>query len=169
MHPTDTIWGIGCDACNEAAVSRVYDIKQRERGKPFIVLVSDAKMLRKHVQHLHPRIETLLAFHTRPLTIIYDKGAKLAPSAMAADGSVGIRIVQDALCQEIICSLGRPIISTSANISNEPFPSNFSEVSLELRQAVDYIAPFRQHETVEGQPSVVARLGADGELEFLRE
>lgn len=170
LYPTDTIWGIGCDATNEAAVARVAQLKQRDPSKSgFVVLVDSLDMLQKHVAHIHPRIETLLAFHSRPLTVIYDEGINLAPNALAPDGSVAIRIAQDNFCRVLIHELGRPIISTSANVSNEAFPSHFGAISSAIIQGVDYVVRYRQEDHNVGEPSVIVRLSSDEELDFIRE
>lgn len=169
LYPTDTIWGIGCDATNPTAVSRVYDLKKRDHSKSFVILVDSIHMLKQYVDHLHPRIETLLLYHLRPLTVIYNQGVNLAENASALDGSVAIRIVKDPFCRALINTFDRPLIATSANINNEPFPANFGEVSSEIIQGVDYVVKHRQHEKGLGQPSVIVRLSDKDELIFIRE
>lgn len=169
LMPTDTIWGIACDACDEKAVQRVRDLKKRDISKPFIVLVDSVEMLKKYVQHVHPRIQTLLSYHHRPLTVIYDKAKNLAINAIASDGSVGVRIPEDDYCRDLIRELGRPIIATSANVSNEPFPSNFKSISTTILEGVDHIATHRKEELSEHEPSVVVKMSERGELVFLRE
>jgi len=169
LYPTDTIWGIGCDATNETAIDRVYEIKKRDRSKPFVILVSSIQMLKKYVEYVHPRLETLLLFHQRPLTIIYDKAVNLPKNAASNNGSVAIRVTNDPFCKELIECFGKPIISTSANVSDSPFPSHFGEVSSSVIIGIDYVVKHRQLDKNMGEPSVIAKLGADGELEFLRE
>ncbi len=170
LIPTDTIWGIACDACDAQAVQRVRDLKKRDISKPFILLVDSVEMLKKYVYHVHPRIETLLHYHHRPLTVIYDKAKKsIARNAIAADGSVGIRIPADDYCRDLIRQLGRPIIATSANVSNEPFPSHFQTISPTILEGVDYVANHRRDDTTEREPSVVVKLSDKAELIFLRE
>ncbi len=169
LFPTDTIWGIGCDATNVNAVEKVYELKQRPSSKPLIVLVDSITMLREYVSHLHPKIETLLEYHQRPLTVIYDKGVGIAPNAMAKDGSVGIRMVTDSFCKDIITNFGKPIIATSANVSEKPFPGNFGEITSDIIQGVDFVARIRQSEKNINEPSVIVRLDDNGELIFLRE
>lgn len=170
LYPTDTIWGVGCDATDPIAVEKVFALKNRPRHKPFILLVSSIEMLRNYVEHLHPRIETLLIYHNRPLTIIYEKAKNLPSNAIADTGSVGIRLVQDPFCNQLIENFGKPLVGTSANISDEPFPNHFGEVSSAIIQGVDYVVKHRQGEKEMGQPSVIARLNdpVKGELEFLR-
>ncbi len=168
LYPTDTIWGIGCDATNADAVNRVYELKQRDKSKSFVLLANSLEMVKKYVVDLHPRIDTLLHFHVRPLTVVYDQARNLPNNVTAADGSIAIRIVQDSFCQKLIAKLGRPLVSTSANISNEPFPTHFGSISSAVIRGVDYVVKYRQHERPDTQPSVVVRFDKDGELIFLR-
>jgi len=168
LYPTDTIWGIGCDATNEVAVNNVFELKQRPKDKPFVILVSDVDMLKDYVAQLHPRIETLLNYHHRPLTIIYDQGICLAPNAISSNGSVAIRIPHDEYCQDLIRAFGKPIVASSANISNQPFPAHFGEVSSDVIMGVNYIEKYRQWDKKQREPSIIARLGEKDELEFLR-
>ena len=123
LYPTDTIWGLGCDATKVEAVEKIYELKNRPKEKGLVVLVDSHRMLLEYVGYVHPRIETLLSFHIRPLTVIYDKASGLATNALAPDGSVAIRIVQDTFCKEIIRLFGKPIVSTSANISRQSTPA----------------------------------------------
>ena len=167
--PTDTIWGLSCDATNPAAVERISEIKQRPPEKGYVVLVSDLEMLKNHVSFVPPRLETLLDYHLRPLTIIYDEGENLPKSVLGPNGSVAIRIVRDDFCKELIEKLGRPIVSTSANVSNEPFPKNFGGIASNVLQACDYVVRHRQGDSAIGEPSTIGRLDAFQELEFLRE
>lgn len=169
LFPTDTIWGIGCDACNEAAVEKVYALKQRDRSKPFVLLVDSLEMLRMYVEHVHPRIETLLIHHTRPLTVVYDKGVNLAPNAIGKDGSAAIRIPVDEYCLSLIRKFGKPVVASSANISNEPFPGSFQEVSSKVKQGVDFISKHRQKEISDQEPSIIVKLSDREELIFLRD
>lgn len=169
LFPTDTIWGLGCNACDPVAVHRVYNLKKRPTNKPFVLLVDSIDMLKKYVRHVHPRIETLLVHHVRPLTVIYDKGKNLPKNVTAKDGSIGIRIPKDNYCQSLIRTFGKPLVATSANISGEPFPSVFAEVSSAIVKGVDYVENYRQADTNFGEPSVIVRLSKRGELEFLRE
>lgn len=169
LYPTDTIWGIGCDACNPVAIERIYNLKRRDRSKPFVLLVDSIEMLKNYVAQVHPRIETLLSFHKRPLTIIYEQGINLPPNAMSNTQSVAIRIVQDGFCKELLKALDRPLIATSANISDEPFPGNFGEISSEVIQGVDYVVHHRREERKVNEPSVIVKYDAKGDLVFLRE
>jgi L-threonylcarbamoyladenylate synthase len=169
LYPTDTVWGIGCDATNAEAVERVYTIKERSSEKGLIILVSSIDMLHAHVAYVPPKVETLLAYHERPLTVVYEKGKDLAPNLLAPDGSVAIRLVKDAFCRELIEQLGKPLVSTSANISSQPFPKFFGEISSDIFERVDFVVKYKQDDRTINEPSVIARLGDDEELEFIRE
>jgi L-threonylcarbamoyladenylate synthase len=169
LFPTDTIWGIGCDATNEDAVQRVIKIKTRASDKGFVSLADSLEMVQRHTEEVHPRVQTLLGYHKRPLTIIYDKGVGMARSVLANDGSVALRITQDAFCRELVRQFGKPIVATSANVSGEPFPANFGGISSDVLEQVDMVVRYKQDVKEIGEPSVIARLGDNGELDFLRE
>lgn len=169
LLPTDTIWGIACDATNADAVEKVHELKQQERNQPFVLLVSSIEMLKDYVHHIHPRIETLLLFHQRPLTIIYENAKNLPTNAYADDGSVAIRIPHDPFCQALIESFGKPIVATSANISGDPLPSHFGEISSAVIIGVDYVVKYRTMDKDMNEPSVIAKLDENEELVFFRE
>ncbi len=169
LYPTDTIWGIGCDATNEKAVEKIIDIKSRRSDKGFVVLVDSIEMLKKFVKHVHPRVETLISFHERPLTVIYDEGKGVAKKVMGDDGSLAVRVVQDPFCRELIKQFGKPLVSTSANISGEPFPAHFGEISSEIFEKVDFVVKYKQDSKDQGEPSVIVRLNEQEELDFIRE
>lgn len=169
LYPTDTIWGIGCDATNEEAVKKIYTLKNRNLSKPFVLLVDSIDMLRDYVVHLHPRIETLLLYHVKPLTVVYDEGKNLPNISMAENRSVAIRVVLDKFCKEIIGAYGKPLVATSANVSNQPFPANFGGISSDILSGVDYVCKWKQDSKMQNEPSVIVRLGDKEELEFLRE
>lgn len=168
LYPTDTIWGIGCDATDPAAVERIRDIKGREEGKAFIVLAADIDMVKEYVKMIHPRVETLLNFHQRPLTIIYKSSGVLPETLLARGGTIGIRIPVDQFCQELIRAVGKPIVSTSANISGDPNPSGYSDISPAIIEKVDYVVKYRRDEKMDGKPSVVASFDRKGVLHFIR-
>lgn len=168
-YPTDTIWGIGCDATRADVVERVSALKGDSDPNGYVVLVSDISMLRQYVPEIHPRLETLLAYHIRPLTIVYPAGRGLAPNTKAADGSIAVRIVQDDFCKALISGLGRPILGTAARLMNEAYPVNFKAVNSQIISGVDYVVRYRRGETEPCQPSSIARLDRHLELEFLRE
>ena len=169
LYPTDTIWGIGCDATNEDAVQRIFDLKKRPYDKPFVLLVNSIEMLKNYVEHVHPRIETLLMHHLQPLTMIYDQAKNLPPISYDLSGSVAIRVVQDSFCKELIGQFGKPLIASSANISDKPFPANFGGISSDVITGVDYVVKWKQSEKKLSQPSVIAKFSEKEELIFLRE
>ena len=168
LYPTDTIWGIGCDATNANAVEKIFEIKKRSENKSLIVLVEDESRLQRYVKEVPSNAWDLIEFSDRPLTIIYPKGTSLPPTVVAADGSVAVRIVKDDFCKQLIRKLNKPLISTSANISNEPTPLSFDEISPAVLEGVDYVVNLRQNEKNHSQPSVILRLEMDGKIKFIR-
>lgn len=170
LYPTDTIWAIGCDATSEKAVQHLISIKGRKPEKGYIVLVDSLEMLKKYVGTIHPRVQTLLSYHTRPLTVIYEESVGVASNAIAADGSVAVRIVQDAFCRELIRQFGKPIIKTSANVTGEGHPTNYGKISSDILEKVDKVVRLKQDVKADSEPSVVARFNVETEeLDFLRE
>ncbi|MCB0617284.1 MAG: L-threonylcarbamoyladenylate synthase [Saprospiraceae bacterium] len=169
LFPTDTLWAVGCDATNVVALHRLFKLKGRPHDKPVILLVDSVDMLRRYVDHLHPRVETLLYYHSRPLTVVYPDGRQLPPLALAPDGSVAIRIPKDEFCRRLIGLLGRPVVASSAHIGRMARPTHFGEISSLLIEGVDQVVKHRQKERTFGEPSVIARLSDKEELEFLRE
>ena len=169
LFPTDTIWGIGCDATNPEAVEKVLTLKNRKKEQGLISLVSSVEMLKQYVVHVHPRIETLLLYHARPLTVIYDEAFHIAPNVLSKTGSVAIRVVKDAFCRELIEQFGKPIIATSANIHGSPFPKNFKTISSEIIEGVDLIVKYKHESNDLNEPSVIVKLNAGEELDFIRE
>ncbi len=168
LYPADTIWGIGCDARMDAAISKIYDIKGRENQKPFIVLVSDLDQLYTVVSSVHPRVDTLLHFHERPLTVIYPEANEEYRHLTAPDGSIGVRIVKSGFCHELISAYQHPLVSTSANLSGETSPLKFGSISSQIISQVDFTVPAFTEKDITGVPSVIARYDENGELEFLR-
>ena len=169
LYPTDTIWGIGCDATNPQAIEKIQKIKNRPDGKPFIILVSDVEMLKSYVKKIHPRIETLLVHHVRPLTVIYPSNHNLPIHLENDKGGIAIRLVQEPFIRELIKSYGKPITSTSANVHGRPFPISFGEIESNVISSVDYIVKYRQHEKCkDANPSVLASYDKKGNLIFLR-
>lgn len=169
LFPTDTIWGIGCDATNEVAVDKILTLKNRKKDQGLVSLVSSVEMLKKFVLHVHPRVETLLLYHTRPVTVIYDEGFHIAANAMGKNGSVAFRIVRDAFCRELIEQFGKPIIATSANIHGTPFPKNFKTISSEIIEGVDWVVKYKHESNDLNEPSVIVHLNDNEELDFIRE
>ena len=127
LYPTDTIWTIGCDATNEEAINRVFALKHWDHSEPFVLLVSSIGMLKDYVERIHPRVETLLVFHERPLTIIYDRAKQLPKNALAKDGSVALRVTKDEFCRSLIENFGKPLVATAACIAGVPFPGHLAK------------------------------------------
>jgi L-threonylcarbamoyladenylate synthase len=168
LYPTDTIWGLGCDATDETAVKRIYALKQRSEAKSLVILMADVKDLVRYLSHPPPDIGQTLAAFDRPTTVIYEGALHLAPGVINQDGSIAIRIVRDTFCRHLIKRLRKPLVSTSANISGEPSPALFAEVSEAIRNGVDYTVKHRQHDDTRAQPSRIVRIGKDGALEIIR-
>ena len=168
LYPTDTIWGIGCDATNEEAVAKVYALKQRSDSKSLITLVADANMLGKYVKVIPEVAINLLEVNDKPMTIIYPGAMGLAPSVIAEDGSAGIRIPMNDFCVEVIRRFHKPIVSTSANISGEPAPAFYEDIPIEIIEAVDWVADPYLEEGATGEPSQIIQVGLHGEIKILR-
>lgn len=169
LYPTDTIWGIGCDACNEEAVKRVYEIKNRADSKSMLVLMENAALLDRYVDEVPEIAFDLIELTDKPLTIVYDGAKNLARNLVAEDGSIGIRITTEAFSSELIRRFKRPIVSTSANRSGNPSPSCFDEIKQEIIDSVDYVVKFRQDDTHKAAPSGIIKLGRGGEIKVIRE
>jgi len=168
LYPTDTIWGIGCDATNAKAVERVYEIKKREDSKSMLVLLENPNLILGYVDEMPDVAWDLIEFAEKPLTIIYDKAKNLATNLIADDGSVGIRITKEAFTQKLIQRFRKPIVSTSANISGQPSPQCFDEISDEIKSKVDYVVNYRQSEPENPQPSSIIKLGVSGLIKIIR-
>ncbi|MCW3083038.1 MAG: Sua5/YciO/YrdC/YwlC family protein [Bacteroidetes bacterium] len=168
LYPTDTVWGIGCDARNKDAVAKVFRIKQRAEYKSMVTLVCDHTMLNRYVKEVPEVAWDLLEAADTPLTIIYPDARMLADNVIAADGSVGIRLVKDEFCKNLIHKFGKPIVSTSANISGEASPSSFNEIKLDILNKVDYIVNWRQKENNSVQPSTIIKVAMNGEFKIIR-
>jgi len=169
LYPTDTIWGIGCDATNEKAVKRIYEIKEREDSKSMLVLVDNANKIPSYVEEMPEVAWDLIEVTDKPLTIIYPNAKNLANSLLPSEKTIGIRVSSEAFTQKLIQRFKRPIVSTSANISGESNPSNFSEIDEELKQRVDYVVNYRQDEKKKFAPSGIILLGIGGEVKIIRE
>ena len=153
LYPTDTVWGLGCDATNYQAVDKIYKIKRRIESKSLIILIDAIESLASYVRKVPEITSDLLKSIDNPVTIIYSNARNLAPNVVAGDGTIGIRIVEDVFCTELIRQFGRPIVSTSANISGEETPSLFSHISQEVKDEVDYIVKYRQDMFTRARPS----------------
>lgn len=167
LYPSDTIWGIGCDATNEDACKRIVDLKKRDASKSFVVLVDSFQMLEKYIPAFHEVCYDLVDLATSPLTIIYPNAKGLAPSVLAADGSVGIRITKDPNCLKLIRGMKKPLVSTSANLTGKANPTSFSEIDKELISSVDAVVSERQNEKMT-TPSQIIKIGLDGSVEVIR-
>lgn len=168
LYPTDTIWGLGCDATNAEAVRKIYAIKQRADSKSLIILVNSAGMLTRYVDN-PPEVALEMAELTEsPLTIVYDRGRSLAEGVASPDGSVGVRICADPFCDELITALRKPLVSTSANISGSDAPALFDEISEEIRASVDYVCLWRQDDRSRAKASSVIRVSGNGVVKILR-
>ena len=168
LYPTDTIWGIGCDATNEEAIERIFGIKRRNEAQSMLTLVDGLEMLAKYVDNIPEEAIQLINDAVRPLSVIYPAAKNLAANLIAADGSIGIRIVQDEFCQRLIKALGKPVVSTSANISGQPAPGVFNDITDDVKAAVDYIVRWRQDEQKPATASSIIKLNVDGSYTVLR-
>lgn len=168
LYPTDTIWGIGCDATNAEAVEKVFALKGRDKNKTMLVLLHNDNQLASYVREIPEVAYELIEATDRPLTIIYSDAKNLAPNAIAEDGSIGIRVVNHPFCQPLLQRFRKPIISTSANISGQPTATNFDEISEEIKNGVDYIVKFDQQNLAKGKPSIIMKLDPSGKFDFIR-
>jgi L-threonylcarbamoyladenylate synthase len=168
LYPTDTIWGIGCDACNAEAVDKIFKLKGRDEAKSMIILLDTESKLPSYVREVPEIAYDLIEYAENPLTIIYPAAKNLAPNTIAQDGSVGIRITRDEFSKQLIQRFKKPIISTSANKSNNPSPSNFHEISEEILAGVDLVVDWKQDETSPKKPSTIMKLETDGRFSFIR-
>lgn len=184
LYPTDTVWGLGCDATNPEAVRRIYEIKRRDDSKSLVLLACDLDQIARYIKVIPPMAIDLVEVNDKPMTLIYpgaitypapEQSAKgpadryhLAYNVVASDGTVGIRIPMMVFCRDMAQKLGRPVVSTSANISGEPTPKKFKDVPEEITQAVDYIVDARLEAGATGQASQIIKIGLDGEVEIIR-
>jgi L-threonylcarbamoyladenylate synthase len=168
LYPTDTIWGIGCDATDEEAVKKVFALKQRPEAKSLVILLADVRDLLKYVAHPRPDIADMIAGFDRPTTVIYEGALDLAPNVINSDGTVAIRIVQDTFCRHLIKRLRKPLVSTSANISGHPSPVAFRDVDAAIKEGVDYVVNYRQDDTTPAAPSRIIKLLKDGSVQVIR-
>ncbi len=168
LYPTDTIWGIGCDATNANAIKKVYDIKQRSDSKALLVLLDNENRLAQYVEEIPEVAWELIEVTDKPLTIIYSGAKNLAPNLMAEDGSVGIRVTKDEFCEKLIGRFRKPIVSTSANISGTPAPASFDEIPEEIKSAVDYVVNWRQDDLSKNNASSIIKLDASGRFTIIR-
>ncbi len=169
LYPTDTIWGLGCDACNPKAVEKVYKIKQRCDSKSMLCLIDNLSKLDIYVDEVPDIAWDLVESANKPLTVIYPNAKNVAANLLAEDGSLGIRCVDDAFCQKLIARFRNPIVSTSANISGQPSPNKFDEISAEILEAVDYVVQYRQDDLNPAKASSIIKLSSGGLFQIIRE
>ena len=169
LYPTDTIWGIGCDATNEKAVQRKYELKRRADNKAMLVLMDSEAKLDRYVSDVPDIAWDLISVSDKPLTIIYSSAKNLATNLLGADGSVGIRITNEEFSKKLCERFRKPLVSTSANVSGEPSPANFSEVSEVIKEGVDYIVSYRQDDMSRPKPSSIIKLDKGGVIKIIRE
>lgn len=168
LYPTDTIWGIGCDATNRDAIRRIYTIKKRSDHKSMLVLVNGFTMLTRYLDSFPEEARKVLEKATKPTTIVYPAAKGLAPDLLGTDGSIGIRITSDPFCSMLIELLERPLVSTSANIAGAAYPPSFSEIHASLREQVDLVVNWRQEEASPSQPSAILKIDSDGRITPIR-
>ncbi len=168
LYPTDTIWGIGCDATNEKAVEKIFSLKKRAEKKSMVILLDNEMKLQSYIREVPEVAYDLIEYAENPLTIVYDHAKNLATNVIAEDGSIGIRIIKETFCKKLIERFRKPIVSTSANTSGQSSPLNFSEISDEIKSGVDYIVDLRREERSTNSPSTIIRLKANGEIKFIR-
>ena len=168
LYPTDTVWGLGCDATNAKAVSRVYEIKQRAENKSLIILVNSVAMLERYVENPPEVAIEMAELSEKPLTVVYDRGRSLAEGVASSDGSVGVRVCTEPFCDALIDALRKPLVSTSANISGSNSPAIFDEISEEVKAAVDYVCLWRQDDRSRATPSSVIKVSGNGIVKILR-
>ncbi|MFM6924979.1 MAG: L-threonylcarbamoyladenylate synthase [Ferruginibacter sp.] len=168
LYPTDTVWGIGCDATNADAVAKIYALKKRADEKSMIVLLADEHEIPKYVTQPNPKIFDYIKGIHKPTTFIYEGAANLAGNIIHASGTIGIRITGDSFCKKLIQRFGKPIVSTSANISGYPAPAIFEDIDHEIKSGVDYIVQHRQDDLTARSLSAIVKLNADGSLTIIR-
>lgn len=168
LYPTDTIWGIGCDATNPVAIQKIYKLKKREEKKSLIILVDDEKMIHEYVSNPSEKILSFISSAERPTTAIFSNAAKLPSQLINEDRTIAIRIVKDDFCRQLIQQLKKPLVSTSANISGELSPQNFVEVSDKIKNGVDYIVKHRQTDFSKHAPSSIIKLNENDEIQCIR-
>ncbi len=168
LYPTDTIWGIGCDATNAAAVKKVYDIKRRSDSKALIVLLDSVDHLDHYVVSVPEMARELLDVAVKPLTIIYDGAFNVAPNLLGDNDSLGIRIPHEEFSQRLCAEFGKPLVSTSANVSGEPSARTFADISDEVKQRVDYVVKYRQDDSKPHSASNIIMLHSDGTFKIIR-
>jgi len=167
LYPTDTVWGIGCDATNDKAVEKVYNIKKRPNDKTFLILLDDAKKLENYVQRIPSITYDIIESATSPLTIVYPNAKNIAKN-LISDGTIGIRIVNDVFCKKLIKLFGKPIVSTSANFHKVKSPVIYCKIDAEIINAVDYVVTLNQNKIIQLKQSTIIKIQENGEFEVIR-
>lgn len=168
LYPTDTVWGIGCDATNEKAVEKIFTIKKRNEEKSMIILLAEEKAILQYTDHPNAVIFDYIKGIRKPTTVIYDGAKNLAKNLINKDGSIGIRIVKDPFCIELLKAFGKPVVSTSSNISGYPPPSFFEDIDVQIKSGVDYIVQHRRDDLTPSSPSTVIKLDREGGIHIIR-
>lgn len=168
LYPTDTVWGVGCDATNADAVARVYAIKRREEGKSMLVLVDSADRASTYAGGIPDVAFSMMDLATAPLTLILDGAKNLAPNLIGPDGTIGLRVTAERFSRDLCYRLGRPVVSTSANVSGRPAAAIFDDVDPEIVAAVDYAVRYRRDDRSKARPSSIVKIGADGQVKIIR-
>ena len=168
LYPTDTVWGLGCDALNENAIEKIFTLKKRPQEKSLIVLLPEAKDILKYVATPHPDIIDMLENFSEPTTVIYEHPLYFPENILHHDGSIAIRVTQDPFCKALLKRFQKPIISTSANISGTPTPAHFDLITADIKTQVDYIVKHRQEDKTEKSPSAIVRIKDDGSILKIR-
>jgi len=168
LYPTDTVWGIGCDATNSKAVAKIYALKNREETKSMICLVNNIKMLKQYVESIPQSAIELIQQAEKPTTIIYNNPKNLAKNLISNDNTLGVRIANNSFCNSLIDAFGKPIVSTSANISGQSTPQSFEKISEQILKGVDYIVNSHRKKKT-SKPSSIIKLGTDGKVIIIRE
>lgn len=169
LYPTDTVWGIGCDATNAEAVKRVFEIKRREDSKALICLVDSEARLQRYVRNVADVTWDMMTLSEKPLTVVFDNVNGLASNLLAADGSAALRITKEEFSKELCYRFQKAIVSTSANISGEPTPATFDEISDDIKNAVDYVVKYSRQSREKHKPSSIVKMSANGQFSIIRE
>jgi L-threonylcarbamoyladenylate synthase len=168
LYPTDTIWGIGCDATNTDAVKKIYSLKQRDETKSMIILLDTENKLESYIKDVNPLAYDMIEYAENPLTLVMPGAKNISAALISSDGSIGIRVSKHPFCRQLIQSLRKPLVSTSANISGKPFPQYFSQIAPEIINGVDYVVDIDQNDMEIKTPSTIMRLDPNGQFKFIR-
>lgn len=168
LYPTETVWGLGCDALNEKAIEQIFDLKNRPANKSLIVLLAEAKDIIKYVATPHPDIIDIIENFKKPTTVIYEHALGFPENAIHENGSIAIRVTTDPFCKALVKRFRKPIISTSANVSGQPTAANFSQIDQQIKDGVDYVVKYRQDDVFTATPSRIIKISNDGEETIIR-